>query len=174
MLTIHPKAEALFTSEKVFSIFKHEGLICCIQRMAWGGNLNGYVAIPEGHPLFGKTYDSFVHVADKDEVAFNGNWIGLMLAACSPETEAGLLRLDMVLNVHGGLTFSKDHLCGIEDGLLGNLWWFGFDTAHSGDIRPIQTEIDRKYPNLGNQYRDFEYVIEQTKLLAEQLAKFAN
>lgn len=174
MITIHPKAEAKFINEPVFSLFKHAGLICCIQRNMWGGNFNGYVSVPEGHPLHGKDYATLINVPDVDKVPFNGNYIGLLMAAGSPETEAGLLRIDMALNVHGGVTYADNGLNGIERGLFGNIWWFGFDTAHSGDCRVYQTDIDRKYVIHGDEYRDLEYVTEQTKQLAEQIAAFTN
>lgn len=174
MLTIHPKAEELFTQESSFKLFKHSDLYCCVQRNIWGGNFNGYVAVPEGHPLFEKGYDSLIHVPAVQDVPFNGNWIGLLMATQSPETEAGLLRLDMAINVHGGLTYADSALNGIQEGLLGNLWWFGFDTAHAGDIKPYQTDIDRKYPMRGDEYRDLVYVTSQTEQLAAQIAKFTN
>lgn len=138
----------------------------------WGGNYNGYVGVGEGHPLHGKGYDTLIHVADMDTVSFNDNYIGLLLARGSSETEAGLLRIDMALNVHGGITYAENGLNGIEDGLFGNVWWFGFDTAHSGDLRVYQTDTDRRYPMNDSEYRDLVYVTAETTQLADQLAKF--
>lgn len=174
MLTIHPKAESLFTNETVFKLFKHADLICCIQRNMWGGNYNGYVAVNEGHPFYGKGYDTLVHVNDTEAIQFNGNYIGLLLAAASPETEVGLLRLDTAINVHGGITYADKDLNGIENGFFGNVWWFGFDTAHSGDLRVYQTDTDRKFPMNHDEYRDLAYVTAETQQLAEQLSKFTN
>jgi len=38
--------------------------------------------------------------------------------------------LDIECSIHGGLTWSEDHLPGQpQDGL----WWLGFDVCHSGD-----------------------------------------
>lgn len=60
------------------------------------------------------------------------------------------------VSVHGGLTYGADHLPMNEpDGY----WWFGFDTAHSGDCVEL-------WPAFA--------VMKETKLLAEQLAKCSN
>jgi hypothetical protein len=170
-ITIHPDAKKLL-SEHSFEIFRHDGLLCCVQRMGWSGTLNGYVAVDEKHPFYGKEYGDLVVVGDIDSVEFNGNYIGLLCATLRPETDAGMLSIDLAIKVHGGITYSKDELCGIENGLFGNLWWFGFDTIHSGDLKPFQTDIDRKYPISGDEYRNFEYVISETKKLAEQLSQY--
>jgi hypothetical protein len=37
--------------------FKSHGFDCLIQRVEWSGHLCGYVAVPEGHPYFGKNYN---------------------------------------------------------------------------------------------------------------------
>src|SRR4051812_33030319 len=44
------------------------------------------------------------------------------------------------VSVHGGLTYAKEcsgHVCHVpKPGEPENLWWFGFDCAHSGDMHP--------------------------------------
>lgn len=169
MITIHPKAETKIREENAFELFKHNGLICCVQRMGHSGNLNGYVAITKDHPLFGKLYSDKIKV--NEEPKFNGNYIGLLCAAFDDKKEENVYSIDMALNVHGGITFSRAELAGVDKELFGELWWFGFDTAHAGDLRPFQTDIDRKYPLTDEEYRDFEYVKDETKQLAEQLIK---
>lgn len=173
MITIHHDAELKMRQENNFELFKHNGLICCVQRMNWSGNLNGYVAVPKDHPFFGKSYNDHVIVGDINEIEFNGNYIGLLCHSLSEVSDTGLLSLDLAIEVHGGLTYSRDYLQGIEDGVLSELWWFGFDTAHSGDLRPFQNDIDRKYPFHGDEYRDFEYVKNETISLADQLSKYS-
>lgn len=172
MITIHQKAEVKMREEPNFEIFKHNGLLCCVKRINWSGNLNGYVAVTKEHPFYGKEYNEHVVVGDMDSVAFNGNYIGLLCHSLSAEAQTGMLSLDLAINVHGGLTFSRGYLNGIDKDVFGELWWFGFDTAHAGDLRPFQTDIDRQYPCLDDEYRDFEYVKEQTISLAEQLSKY--
>lgn len=159
MITIHPQAEKM-RMESNFQIFKHEGLYCVIKRMASGGNINGYVAVSDTHPFYGKTYHDKIKL--ESEPKFNGNYID------------GEYSLDMTINVHGGLTYSDNHLAGIENGLLGELWWFGFDTAHAGDITPFEDEISRKYRIADDEYRDWDYVEQQVKKLAEQLKVLSN
>lgn len=115
-----------------------------IQRSKWSqvesGYANGYVAITKEHPLFGMSYSDEVEV-DPNTVQFNGNYIGLFCAA-GRENE-NMLSLDLAINVHGGLTYSRaltdkqremcDWLGEIPTGHNENLWVFGFDTAHCDD-----------------------------------------
>jgi hypothetical protein len=65
------------------------------------------------------------------------------------------------ISVHGGLTYAG------EGDAISNLggWWFGFDTAHSGDLSP-------RYPRVlaDEAYKNIEYVIAETKNLAHQLS----
>lgn len=106
------------------------------------GYANGYVAIDNTHPLFGKQYSDMVEVEDVNNIPFNGNFIGMFITACSSDRKENELSLDMVIDVHGGLTFSKNitsllkqdiEWLSNETGDDLNLWVFGFDTAHSGD-----------------------------------------
>lgn len=134
--TIAKPAEEMF-SEPSFSLFKHEGLWCCIQRLMWTGNLNGYVGVGEWHPWYGYDY---------------GNE-------------------EVIAEVHGGITYARGELLGIEDAVLGKLWWFGFDTIHAMDLKAFQNDIDRNFqrPDGYDVYRNFAYVKEETIHLAEQL-----
>lgn len=111
--------------------FQHAGLNCLIRkiestRREW---LCGYVYVPKGHQLYGAGY-------------------GVKCAALGGKEP------EMVLDVHGGITFS---------GPLGNdrgSWCFGFDTAHFDD--------DTRGYN-----KDEAYVEAQTRELADQLAAVA-
>lgn len=170
MYTIHPDCEVIF-SEKPFYLFKHDNLFCAVYRMAFSGNLNGYVAVPKGHTLYGKDYRDEIEVPNLSEIKFNGNYLGL-LCVDAEKAQENIITLDMAINVHYGLTYSDNQLSAIEDDLLGNQWWFGFDTAHSGDLKPYQSEIDRKYKHHSDTYKNFEFVMAETKSLAEQLSKF--
>ena len=94
--------------------------------------------------------------------------------------------MDTVLTVHGGLTFSSfcnkegplsTSVCHVPElGEPEDVWWFGFDCAHSGDKSPGTDVALRKagvpsYP--GETYKNMEYVREQTAFLAEQLRDYA-
>lgn len=118
------------------------------------GFLCGYVAVPPGHPLHGKRYSS---------VAVDG------------------------IEVHGGLTYSAachGKVCHVpKPGEPANVWWFGFDAAHSGDSAP-RGGLDYAYgmsflsmfggdePDEGDEdYRTVKYMRRQCEKLAKQLVK---
>lgn len=104
-----------------------------------GGHLCGYVGVPTSHPLHGKDYET-------------------------PD-----------VSVHGGLTFADkcqgktDGICHeVAEGEPDNVWWFGFDCAHSGDLSPY---YDSKYQlcRAVESYKDIGYVRAETLRLAAQL-----
>lgn len=92
---------------------------------------------------------------------------------------------DADVDVHGGPTYS-DHCGGdichlVEDGDDDNVWWIGFDCAHSGDASPWRDDMFRslsKFTDLlsgvrsfGTEaYRSFAYVERECKSLASQLS----
>lgn len=172
-LRIHPACHEI-TEELPFTLFRHAGLLCCVQRAMRMLTLNGYVAVDQYHPLYGKSYDDTVFVKDHKNIKFNNNWIGALLTSFAEETELGIYRLDMAIDVHCGLTYADDSLAGIEDGLFGKLWWFGFDTAHAGDQQPLQFLFnEREIYNFPDYvYRNKAFVETETRKLADQLAAF--
>lgn len=147
---LHPKAQEAMLSEDNFKLFKHAGYVCCAVRMGMSGAVNGYVAIPKEHSLYGKDWSDSIPV--KHETEFNGNYIGALISAFEEKNE-GLQRIDCLFNVHGGITYSRPELIMVDSEITGDVWWFGFDTAHADDLRPFQTHIDRQYPIGGDEYR---------------------
>jgi hypothetical protein len=119
-------------------------LPCLIVRNQVGA-LCGYVGVPPGHPLHRRHYD------DND------------------------------FDVHGGLSFSAgcahsvDEGVGIchipEPGTSDDVWWFGFDTAHLGDLVPCLLRYD-VHGHLAETYRDLAYVSAEVTRLAAQLKEF--
>lgn len=114
------------------------------------GNLCGYVAVAADHPLYRVDYSS-------------GQW---------PDSPEGRFR------VHGGLTYSKacaGSICHVPAlGEPDDVWWFGFDCAHSGDWRwadaaPYLKGCREPLPGHNNRYRDLAYVTAEVESLAEQL-----
>jgi len=110
------------------------GYPCLIVRHNTLGHLCGYVGVDSQHPCFQKDYDS------------------------------------VDVNVHGGLTFAdkcqdNGHICHkVEEGEDDNVWWLGFDCAHSGDKCPYASyEFDF------DTYKNFDYVKSEIKSLAKQL-----
>ena len=132
----------------------------------------GYVGIPPTHPWFGKNYNDKVKVPqsifdrpiDIDKVGA----INIFCASISDEDrDANNIDIVLAIDVHGGLTYSKDHSPGNEpDGL----WWFGFDCAHVGDYCP---QYEKFGYNSGGVYRDIEYVKAECGALVSQLAAIA-
>lgn len=120
------------------------GMPCLIVRNHLGA-LCGYAGVSPGHPLHGKHHDA-------------------------PDIE-----------VHGGLTYADrcqpttDEAQGIchvpEPGTPHDVWWFGFDCSHLGDVVPGmitllsfgRSELER------GEYRDVGYVAGQVTELAAQL-----
>jgi hypothetical protein len=68
------------------------------------GYANGYVAVPEGHPLYGKDYDDL-----------NGIWV-----------HGGLTYSGKMVPYHYDFEL-------LDGELPQEYWCFGFDTAHWGD-----------------------------------------
>jgi hypothetical protein len=107
------------------------------------------------HPFFGWSYNNNPSPADNDG---NGDW------RFNPEC---------LVEIHGGLTYAGgDPAVHPDKHINEHLWWFGFDTAHATDIVP-QSE---HYPLVtfpDAYYKDLEWVMEETKRLAVQLAAVA-
>jgi hypothetical protein len=145
-------------------------LDCLIVRGSMGA-LCGYVGVPPEHPWHGKGYSECLKDDCTEEWCYEH----------SPN--AGV-------RVHGGLTFasacseSEDPsrwICHVPlPGRPHDVWWFGFDCAHSGDltlydVAKAQAENNR-YPwtlRPEDEYRDIAYVQGEVTRLARQLAAVA-
>ncbi len=120
------------------------GLPCLIVRSGGDlGHLCGYVGVPAGHPSYEADYET------------------------------------VPVEVHGGLTFASKCSHGAEDraichkvgpGEPDDVWWLGFDCAHLGDISPGMRARRIGISYGGETYKDIDYVANQVKRLAEQLA----
>lgn len=88
---------------------------------------------------------------------------------------------DANVDVHGGLTYAN--ACGGDichmprTGESDDVWWLGFDCAHSGDLVPGLTMLagtagfkERAWET----YKNVDYVEERVTSLAEQLKALAN
>jgi hypothetical protein len=116
------------------------------------GHLCGYVAVTKEHPLFEVGYG-------------DGEW---------PESPEGRIE------VHGGLTYSAKcagNICHVpEPGEPDDVWWFGFDCAHSGDWSPSSFAPYLRHQRMPGEgpcfdaYRDIAYVRGEVESLARQLA----
>lgn len=133
------------------------GLACLTVRTP-SGHWCGYVGVGKAHPWYEVGYNECIRL---DFCDTGGGW-------CDHRPE-------YMVSVHGGLTYSD--LCAEQDPERGvchtaglgeeePLWWFGFDTAHAGDLSP---EWRAYGVALGGEYRDLGYVREQCTALAQQL-----
>lgn len=126
------------------------GLPCLAVRNRLSGNWCGYVGLSDGHPWYGKDYNS-------PDVDVHG---GLTFAGmCRPgNTEA-------VGICHVPGPGQPDHV-----------WWFGFDCAHAWDYSPLDVKMaeERGYPftiSHDASYRSLAYVRNECTKLASQLAQ---
>lgn len=107
----------------------------CLIVRAHSGAWCGYVGVPNGHPAFKSRYQ------------------------------------DVGVDVHGCLTYSDScdpdgNIChDVEEGEDDNVWWLGFDCAHSGDLAPAYDFTRR------GTYRGIDYVRDEVASLAGQLAE---
>lgn len=134
--------------DKVSWTDEETGRPCLIHRGP-SGALCGYVAVDPGHPLHGKSY----YTDDGEEVASN---------------------------VHGGLTYASacqetddesEGICHVpEPGAPDDVWWFGFDCAHSGDVSPAWLHYGSGRFFADAEYRGIGYVVAECQNLAKQLA----
>lgn len=118
------------------------GLPCLIVRGP-AGALCGYVGVSNGHPAFEKDYTNV-------DVECHG---GLTFADhCSPhkdDPEKGICHV-------------------VQPGDDDNVWWLGFDCAHSWDVRP---KDEGRFPRFSedSNYKTIGYVTRQVESLAAQL-----
>lgn len=114
-----------------------QGVPCLMRRHPSAGHWCGYVAVPPGHPWHQKDF-----AADWD------------LPDPRPE-------------VHGGITYAAEcdgPICHVPaPGEPDNVWWLGFDCAHSGDLSPgYSTRLSFE------SYKAEEYVRTEVEALAKQ------
>lgn len=164
--------------------FEYAGYKCVVV-FRDSGHRCGYVGIPETHPLYKKSYSSYLNIKKSDIEGREVSGIFPLFLAMLDEDER--VKIDAYFQCHGGITYSeggKGHKYPIES----DLWWFGFDCSHAGDKKDLQLayekfpskrerlkkimEIDSKYPIGDDVIRTEEYVVGECKRLAEQLKEF--
>ncbi len=109
------------------------------------GALCGYVGVNSSHPWFEQDYDNI-----EPYPAVHG---GLTFASkCDPRPEAEV-----------------DGICHkVEIGEDDNIWWLGFDCAHSGDYCPKYDLILPAFGRSEETYKNLKYVKNEIELLAVQ------
>lgn len=150
-------------------------LPCLIKRHPNLGHLCGYVGVPPAHPHYAPKMRDKNTFMRKDLVID-----GKVVVAGRPDLPERLIDIsyeDIDIGVHGGLTFGE--IGKGEHGWQEGFHWYGFDCAHSGDYGPYIDErslaihrnvTGRDGPASYETYKNWEYVKDETKHLAEQLA----
>lgn len=160
--------------ETVENWFAH-GLECAMMRnacKAWWG----YVAVPAGHPLHGRSFRDSVYVTDDTlNRPLDMDKVGVLnIFACATKIVKqnlanNLMPICVALDCHGGITWTNDHQPNHEpDGR----WWYGFDCSHAGDITPSVSEHMGYDIDGTARYRDINYVRGVTEELARQIAEW--
>lgn len=133
----------------------------CMMRRGPGGHWCGYVGVAEGHALHGKGYDDRVPLSDDLRKMLErpiGNAGAIPLVCYAMQDDKGTIPLDVLIDVHGSLTFAGKWGKGAT-------WWLGFDCAHAGDLSPAyggEFDVDAVY-------RDGAYVEAECAKLARQI-----
>ena len=164
--------------------FNHNGLKCVVTFSNMGHRC-GYVGVPKWHPLYGKDYMDYLDIKKEDIEGKEVSGVFPLLGALIDEDER--VRIEAYFTCHGGITYSgggENSTYPIES----NLWWFGFDCAHYGDGKDLDLAIE-VFPEFAQQIartkeiedmfstyelvRSSEYVADNCKELADQLAQFS-
>lgn len=157
--------------------FTSHGLACAIIKGPLGAWC-GYVSVPEGHPLHGKSHRDRIPTPkaflEQELDLTKRDMIGLFLE--SFEEDRNTMPLSLLFEVHGGITWTGKGLPW-DDGGAG--WGFGFDCAHYGDWIPspemasVRRELGHPIKNEHETYRNAQYVEAECRNLAEQVAAYA-
>ena len=163
--------------------FNHNGLKCVVTFCEMGHRC-GQGGVPKWHPLYGKDYTDYLDIK-KENVDKEVSGVFPLLNALLDEDDR--IMIDAYFSCHGGITYSgggKESTYPIQS----DLWWFGFDCAHYNDGKDLDLAIktfpeyaesiaktkafEEQYPTYG-EIRSTEYVAENCKELADQLAQFS-
>jgi hypothetical protein len=98
---------------------------------------NGYIGIPDSHPMAQDNCES-----------------------CGADLERR-----HSLAVHGGITYESHSRTGDYPIKAINVYWLGFDCAHSGDLTKFCN-----FPSPEATFKDVDYVVNQLENLSKQLA----
>lgn len=145
--------------------WESSGYTCFMVRNPMPKTWCGYVCVPQDHPWHGLDTDDRVSPdgLERDGVETALPIIPLFIEALSGESnDDGKRRLELVVTVHGGVTWAgpRNQMKGQPDD--DTSWVFGFDTGHADDFMP-------GLPMSFGEYRDKDYVIGETSRLAAQL-----
>lgn len=156
-----------------------EGYHCLIVEHSSLGHLCGYVGVPSEHPMFDKDYTGCLLPSakprgerpyDLEEPKMPDRWLKRSQArlVCDEDDYCGH-RPESILRCHGGITYSGRTIPGMKP----ELYYFGFDCGHLGDLSPGLNETLSKVglsPDTSGVYRDQQYVEYEITDLVKQLS----
>ena len=124
----------------------------------------GYVAVPKDHPIYKVGYSEHSDALKSAlEAALNKTrkeeHMSYIKLLCYDGESA---EPEIVFSVHGGLTYAGGNGEYPVDGE--DLWWFGFDCAHYGDL------TRGRYSCGDGTWRTKDYVVGECENLAKQLS----
>jgi len=164
---------------RIESLFWHRGYKC-VTIFTDMGHRCGYVAVGPEHPLFGIPYNQNLQSKELLQELQHSSIgkRGIIDVFCWNGEET---RLSLLVNVHGGLTYSSSTPTGRYPMLhINEEWYFGFDCGHYMDAKEShlvekyfskdRADILRKYFSFNDGFvRSLEYVKEECISLADQL-----
>lgn len=137
------------------------------------GHRCGYVGIGTDHALFGVDYSEKhpLLTLNPERSTEKMSPIQILIGASKGMDE--LSTPEYVFEVHGGITYA-----GYGDGkypVESNLWWYGYDCGHAGDLPAPDSKLAEIYARSGmdreGEHRSLDYCIAECESLASQLTK---
>lgn len=119
--------------------WEYKGLKCIVIALDLGHRC-GYVKVPEGNRFFNIKYNDMVPNAKVNlNRSIGESFTAALNLVCGNKEalENFTCTLDGIIDIHGGLTYSKEYLENCEKG-----WWIGFDCAHCDDGKDLSLVKD--------------------------------
>jgi hypothetical protein len=134
----------------------------------------GYVGLPPSSPLFGVAYNQEIDVpqqlADKQTIGSKSPILAFTACVIDGEASDRVRRSpDILLDVHGGLTYNTSDANDNKYPVESNLWWYGFDCHHCDDAN-IEPHPTYSF-NRGGHVWSLEEVASECENLARQIAE---
>ncbi|HNV63469.1 MAG TPA: hypothetical protein PKN54_11075 [Candidatus Cloacimonas acidaminovorans] len=158
--------------------FTYKGYNCFIVNSS-GGWRNGYVEIPKDNLFFGKSFGDEVPIKKETIMGQSLGKRSPISMLCFATDNSENLQIDMLFNVHGGITYGDKDLKPVDKN---NSWFIGFDCNHLGDGKDYSIMDERSLnfekefcSNFGNDVvRSEEYVEQELFSLVDQIIEFNN
>ena len=144
------------------------------------GHRCGYIALKPDHPLFGVKYSGEVNYPELLQ-EIKSSTIGKKSILSVVCWDGETTNLDLLIDVHGGLTYSGGSKKGRYPMLqFDEVWWLGFDCGHYGDGQDL-VAMHKHFPkrlkelgkfgfwNQGGLVRSLEYVSAECERAIQQL-----